>query len=92
VAAIVASQAAGTAEVLAGLGGVTDVAVFGGGGRSALYRRWLAERTGLRVSQGPVEATALGNALVQGIALGVYADLADARAHLAPAHATAGGR
>ena len=35
--------------------------------------------------QGPVEATALGNALVQGIALGRYADLADARAHLAPA-------
>jgi rhamnulokinase len=92
VAAIVASQAAGTADVLARLGGVTDVAVFGGGGRSALYRRWLAERTGLRVAQGPVEATALGNALVQGIALGVYADLADGRAHLAPAHATAGGQ
>jgi rhamnulokinase len=66
---------------------VTDVAVFGGGGQSALYRRWLADRTGLRVAQGPVEATALGNALVQGIALGRYADLAEARAHLAPAHA-----
>jgi rhamnulokinase len=89
VAAIVASQAAGTAEVLDGLGGVTDVAVFGGGGRSALYRQSLAERTGLPVAQGPVEATALGNALVQGIALGRYADLADARAHLAPAHAVA---
>ena len=34
-----------------------------------------------------MEATALGNALVQGIALGRYADLADARAHLAPATA-----
>jgi rhamnulokinase len=89
VAAIVSSQAAGTAEVLAGLGGVTDVAVFGGGGRSALYRRSLAERTGLPVVQGPIEATALGNALVQGIALGRYSDLADARAHLAPTHAVA---
>jgi glycerol kinase len=36
------------------------------------------------VHTGPVEATALGNALVQGVALGVYADLADARAHLHP--------
>ena len=47
----------------------------------------MAARTGLPVVQGPVEATALGNALVQGIALGRYADLADARAHLAPATA-----
>jgi hypothetical protein len=35
------------------------------------------------VCAGPVEATALGNALVQGIALGVYDDLADARSRLA---------
>jgi hypothetical protein len=35
------------------------------------------------VCAGPVEATALGNALVQGISLGVYSDLADARRHLA---------
>ena len=41
-----------------------------------------AERTGLPVCAGPVEATALGNALVQGIALGMYNDLADARRHL----------
>ena len=91
VAAIVASQAAGTAAVLDRLGEVDDVAVFGGGGRSALYRRALAARTGLPVVQGPVEATALGNALVQGIALGRYADLADARAHLAPATAGSAG-
>jgi len=92
VAAVVASQAAGTAAVLDRLGGVTDVAVFGGGGRSGLYRRALAERTGLPVAPGPVEATALGNALVQGVALGCYADLAAARARLAPEHATAGER
>jgi rhamnulokinase len=47
------------------------VHVFGGGGRSALYRRRLAETTGLPVIPGPVEATALGNALVQGMALGL---------------------
>jgi len=79
---IVESQVAGTAAVLRELGGVTDVHVFGGA-QSALYRRLLAERTGLPVCSGPVEATALGNALVQGIALGVYDDLADARRHLA---------
>jgi rhamnulokinase len=83
VRAVVASQAVGTAAVVERLGGVTDVSVFGGGGRSALYRRLVAARTGLPVTRGPVEATALGNALVQGVALGVYAGLADARAHLA---------
>ena len=80
---LVESMAAGTADVLDRLGGVTEVHVFGGGARSALYRRLLAERTGLPVTAGPVEATALGNALVQGVALGVYDDLADARAALA---------
>ena len=79
---VVESQAAGTAAVLRQLGDVTDVHVFGGA-QSALYRRLLAERTGLPVCAGPVEATALGNALVQGLALGVYDDLADARRHLA---------
>jgi rhamnulokinase len=78
---IVESQVAGTAAVFGQLGGVTDVYLFGGA-QSALYCRLLAERTGLPVYAGPVEATALGNALVQGIALGVYDDLADARRHL----------
>lgn len=79
---LVESQVAGTAAVLDQLGGVGEVHVFGGGGRSDLYRRRLAEQTGLPVAAGPVEATALGNALVQGIALGLYADLADARRRL----------
>jgi rhamnulokinase len=81
---IVESTAAGTADVLRRLGGVSEVHVFGGGSQSSLYRRTLAERAGVPVRTGPVEATALGNALVQGVALGVYADLADARAHLHP--------
>jgi rhamnulokinase len=80
---VVESLAAGTAGVLAGLPGAgpSDIHVFGGA-QSALYRSLLAERSGLPVHAGPGEATALGNALVQGIALGVYADLADARRHL----------
>jgi rhamnulokinase len=83
VARIAESQAAGTARVVEQLGDIAEVAVFGGGVRSPLYLRGLARRTGRRVAPGPVEATALGNALVQGLALGLYEDLADARAHLA---------
>jgi rhamnulokinase len=79
---ILESQVDGTAAVLGQLGDVTGVYVFGGA-QSALYRRLLAERTGVPVCAGPIEATALGNALVQGIALGVYDSLADARGHLA---------
>jgi rhamnulokinase len=75
---IVESLAGGTAEVLRQLGGVDAVHVFGGGG-SPLYRARLAARAGVPVVAGPVEATALGNALVQGIALGLYPDLAAAR-------------
>jgi rhamnulokinase len=80
---IVESQAAATARVLDELGGVTDVHVIGGVAQAGLYVRLLAERAGVRVHAGPVEATALGNALVQGVALGLYTDLADARRHLA---------
>jgi len=79
---LVDSSAAGTAAVLDQLGGITDVHVFGGGSRSMLYLRCLAAATGRPIHPGPVEATALGNALVQGVALGCYRDLADARAHL----------
>ena len=83
VVGIVDSMAAGTAQVIDQLGGVTDVVVFGGGVRSALYIDALVRHTGLPVTTGPVEATALGNALVQGVAVGIYADLAEARSHLA---------
>ncbi len=80
---IVESQAAGTAAVLDRVGTDGPVAVVGGGVRSSLYLCLLSECSGRRVVAGPVEATALGNALVQGVALGVYSDLADARAPLA---------
>jgi len=76
---IVESQATGTAAVLDRVGTVGPVAVVGGGVRSSLYLCLLSECSGRRVVAGPVEATALGNALVQGVALGIYSDLADAR-------------
>ncbi len=62
---------------------VRGIRVFGGGSRSALYLDALRRRTPLPVSTGPVEATAIGNALVQGITLGVFADADAARATLA---------
>jgi sugar (pentulose or hexulose) kinase len=58
---------------------MTQVAVVGGGARVPLLHELLAARTGLRVMRGSSEATALGNAVVQGIALGLFGDIGDAR-------------
>ena len=62
--------------------GRCGIRVFGGGTRSTLLLDALARRTGRPVRVGPVEAAALGNALVQALALGVFATLDDARATL----------
>jgi rhamnulokinase len=78
---ILDSLAASTAEVLGALG-ATEVCVLGGGAQNALLNRLVADASGLPLTVGPVEATALGNALVQGIALGVFADLAEGRAQV----------
>ena len=58
---------------------MTQVAVVGGGARVPLLHQLLAARTGLRVVRGSPEATALGNAVAQGIALGRFDDIDDAR-------------
>jgi rhamnulokinase len=79
---IVDSMAASTAAVIELLGGITDIHTFGGTSRFDMYGKRLSELTGLPVLRGPVEATALGNALVQGIALGAFTNLADARSSL----------
>lgn len=81
----VESMAGSAAQVIASLPGIDrdrPVRVFGGGTRSTLLLDALARRTGRPVSVGPIEAAALGNALAQALALGVYATLADARATL----------
>lgn len=52
------------AERLTGLS-VSTVHIVGGGARNSLLCRITAERTGREVVAGPVEATALGNILVQ---------------------------
>lgn len=56
--------------------------VVGGGSRIELMMQLLADASGLPVLAGPVEATALGNAGVQFIANGDFADIAEFRAWL----------
>jgi rhamnulokinase len=53
--------------------------VVGGGSQNALLCQLTADATGRPVIAGPAEATALGNALVQMMALGHLASLAEAR-------------
>jgi rhamnulokinase len=60
---------------------VRTVHVVGGGSQNALLCRLTAEATGLPVVAGPVEATAIGNVLVQARAHGlVTGDLEALRA------------
>jgi rhamnulokinase len=62
---------------------VDVVHVVGGGARNALLCQLTADACGLPVVAGPVEATALGNVLVQARALGVLSgDLAGLRSLL----------
>jgi rhamnulokinase len=78
----VESMAQTAADVLAHVGPVDEVALFGGGAGADLLVDRLAARSGVPVLCGPIEATAVGNALVQGIGLGLLVDLAEARSCL----------
>jgi sugar (pentulose or hexulose) kinase len=57
--------------------------VIGGGSQNAVLCQMTANAIGRPVYAGPVEATALGNAIVQLMALGELGSLAEARALLA---------
>jgi rhamnulokinase len=54
--------------------------IIGGGTKNRLLNRFAADCTGRTVVTGPVEATAIGNVLMQAIALGQLGSLAEARA------------
>jgi rhamnulokinase len=58
---------------------VGEIAVVGGGAASPFVLDRIARHAAVRVVPGATEATALGNALLQGIALGRFRSLADAR-------------
>jgi rhamnulokinase len=53
--------------------------VIGGGARNRLLCQFAADATGLPVTAGPVEATAMGNILVQAMALGRISDVSELR-------------
>ena len=57
--------------------------VLGGGAKDGLLCRMTADCTGIPVVAGPVEATALGNILIQLVALGELPDIAAGRALIA---------
>ncbi|WP_435008598.1 rhamnulokinase [Tundrisphaera lichenicola] len=62
---------------------IRSVHVVGGGCRNALLNQFTADACGIPVHAGPVEATAAGNVLLQAMARGRIATLADARAIVA---------
>jgi rhamnulokinase len=59
---------------------VETIHVVGGGARNALLCQLTADACRRPVLAGPVEATALGNVLVQAMGTGEVRDLAEARA------------
>jgi len=76
------------ASVLCSIESVTNrkivgVQIVGGGSQNHYLNQATANATGLRVLAGPVEATVIGNVLVQAIAAGRFGSLAEARRHVA---------
>ena len=69
-------------ECLEELGGkrLDPIHIIGGGTKNRLLNQFTADCTGRTVVTGPVEATAIGNVLMQAIALGHLGSLAEARA------------
>ena len=58
---------------------IEAIHIVGGGSQNTLLNQLTADATGIPVITGPVEATVLGNAAVQLIALGELANVAEAR-------------
>ena len=58
---------------------VTSLYIIGGGCKNTILDQWTATETGLQVYAGPVEATALGNIVVQMLAVGELDSLSEGR-------------
>jgi rhamnulokinase len=61
---------------------VEGVHIVGGGGRNEYLNQAAATATGLPVRAGPVEATVIGNVLVQAISAGRFASVPEARRYV----------
>lgn len=59
---------------------ITTINILGGGSQIELLNQLTADATGREVLAGPTEATLLGNAMMQAIATGEFANLSEARA------------
>ncbi len=59
---------------------IDTIHIVGGGSQNALLNQLTADACGRTVVAGPVEATAIGNVLVQAIGLGILRSLSEARA------------
>ncbi len=73
------------ADAISKLSGITgktytSINIVGGGSKDKYLNALTAEATGLEVFAGPTEGTAIGNLIVQMIAGGEFASLAEARA------------
>ncbi|HJQ86880.1 MAG TPA: rhamnulokinase family protein [Propionibacteriaceae bacterium] len=69
---------------------INTVHIVGGGSQNVLLCQLTANRTGRRVLAGPVEATAIGNVLIQGRAVGLLqGELSELRALVARTFPTA---
>ena len=71
-----------TIEALTGKS-INGVQIVGGGSQNAYLNQATANATNKPVLAGPIEATVLGNVLVQAVAAGRFASLAEARQHVA---------
>ena len=61
---------------------IMGVQIVGGGSQNDYLNQATANATGWPVLAGPVEATVIGNALIQAIASGRFVSLAEARRHV----------
>jgi len=84
---IIDSIAARTADVISQLAEIAafeDVVLFGGASRIDLLARRIAQIAGRRIRLGPPEAAAIGNAIVQGVAIGKFTSLDEGRRRIQP--------
>jgi rhamnulokinase len=58
---------------------IDTIRIVGGGSQNQLLNRFTADACNLPVVAGPVEATALGNVLIQALTIGAIPDLATGR-------------